>query len=130
MHVCTGAANCLLDMLLQRWVGFNPGEGPEEGVGLHSLPCFLKGGHQSRKAPRAPVSRGWIPGAEKQGGSRSNLPRVALCSPGLSSHTGLWLPLTAPLKGTVGGWQRGPQLLRAGLLGKDSPEHKDRLVPG
>ena len=51
MHVCTGAANCLLDMLLQRWVGFNPGEGTEEGVGLHSLPCFLKGGHQSRKAP-------------------------------------------------------------------------------
>lgn len=53
MHVCTGAANCLLEMLLQRWVGFNPGEGTEEGVGLHSLPCFLKGGQQSRRAPGA-----------------------------------------------------------------------------
>lgn len=53
MHVCTGLANCLLEMLLQRGVGSNPGEGTEEGVGLHSLPWFLKGGHQSWRAPRA-----------------------------------------------------------------------------
>ena len=53
MHVCTGVAYCLLEMLLQRWVGFNPGEGTEEGVGLHSLPCFLKGGHQSRRGSKS-----------------------------------------------------------------------------